>query len=174
MKKLFFVGFLVLVVGMGVGLGNAIRAVAYIVFFQEPIPCKVYLDKKNYFDQKLVEKGRPFLSGSFFQAKVQILGTPIGPVGGYKVDVKVVDVLEGQSPASELTVHYLGSPGHVALPKDHKEGNFYYIMGGVRESGEVDLFSAESDFDGKTILGYDKPHWAIGWFYQLLSECESV
>ena len=132
------------------------------------------MEKNQYFVEKLVEKGRPYVSGSFFQAKVQILGTPIGPVGGYKVDVKVVDVLEGQSPDSELTVHYSGSPGHVALPKDHKEGNFYYIMGGVDNSGVVGLFGVESLFDGKTIANYHKPHWVIAWFYQMLSPCETV
>ena len=85
MKKLFLVSLLGLVVGMSVGLGNAIRAVAYIVFFREPIPCKIYLEKNQYFDEKLVEKGRPYVSGSFFQAKVQILGTPIGPAGGTRL-----------------------------------------------------------------------------------------
>ena len=85
MKKLFLVSLLGLVVGMSMGLGNAIRAVDYIVFFREPIPCKIYLEKKQYFDEKLLEKGRPYVSGSFFQAKVQILGVPIGPPGGIRL-----------------------------------------------------------------------------------------
>ena len=174
MKKLFLVSLLGLVVGMSVGLGNAIRAVAYIVFFREPIPCKIYLEKNQYFDEKLVEKGRPYVSGSFFQAKVQILGVPIGPAGGYKAQVKVVEVLEGVSPGSEITVQYPASPGFRALPKDYKAEDFYFIMGGVDNSGVVGLFGVESLFDGKTIANYHKPHWVIAWFYQMLSPCETV
>jgi hypothetical protein len=159
---------------MGVSVVFGIRAVgASIDFFQEPIPCKIYLEKKNIFEEK-IEKGHPYVSGSFFQAKVQIIGEPIGPEGGYKNKVRVVDVLEGASPATEFVVHYSAIPGHGALPNDHKDGNFYFIMGGLKQTGEVLLFSVESDFDGKTISGYKKPHWAIAWFYQLFSECENV
>ena len=81
MKKLFLVSLLGLVVGMSVGLGNAIRAVAYIVFFREPIPCKIYLEKKQYFDEELVEKGLLFSRDHFFRQKFKFLARQSGLQG---------------------------------------------------------------------------------------------
>ena len=144
-----------------------------LFFLRNLFPARFIWKRNSILTKSWLRRGS-FSLGIIFSGKSSNSWHANRACRGYKAQVKVVEVLEGVSPGSEITVQYPASPGFRALPKDYEAEDFYFIMGGVDNSGVVGLFGVESLFDGKTIANYHKPHWVIAWFYQMLSPCETV
>ena len=127
---------LMLIFGIGDDSMARSRFDVRIHFFENPIPEKVYEDSKNI-------KSRAYDPESFFLAKIQVVGSPLGESGNKEILVKVIEVLSGKVPAEQFIVRYFEGPPYFAgLPSNHEEGKFYFIMGIVFEQDKIHLLNA--------------------------------
>lgn len=104
-------------------------------FFKYPIPHKVYEDSK-------IIESRVHDPNSFFMAKIQVMGSPLGEKGNKTILVKVIEVLDGKVPANQFNVRYIKAGIYIGLPPNHAAENFYFIMGVAFEDGNLHLLSA--------------------------------
>ena len=104
-------------------------------FSEQPIPCRVYLEKKRFHEES-GKKGGSYVQGSFFQADVQVvrndLKTVIWPQGvpweKMLTIVRVVEILEGAVPDQEFPVYY--SQNYIMPPSE----KHYFILGKLGRS----------------------------------------
>ncbi|MGD9851763.1 MAG: hypothetical protein AB7T38_10880 [Nitrospirales bacterium] len=153
-------GVLIILVWSGIFLtdavGEPIRLPGFH-FSEQPIPCRVYLEKKRIHEES-GEKGGSYVLGSFFQAEVQVVRneskTIISPQG-YPWEqmltiVRVVEVLEGTVPEQEFPVYY---SQHYIMPPSEKH---YFILGNLGRSEDgtnVSLVRVEGSFTKKKMGG---------------------
>ena len=151
-------------------------------FSEQPIPCRVYLEKKRFHEES-GKKGGSYVQGSFFQAEVQVvrneLKTVIWPQGvpweKMLTIVRVVEVLEGAVPDQEFPVYY--SQNYIMPPSE----KHYFILGTLGRSQDgtnASLVRVEGRFTKK-----ENGWWPTvrGWFLNLgnwmirpFSGCENV
>ncbi|MDR4496278.1 MAG: hypothetical protein R3B74_18045 [Nitrospirales bacterium] len=181
-------GVLIILVWSGIFLtdvvGDPIRF-SGVFFSEQPVPCKVYLEKKSFHEESGKKSGS-YVLGSFFQAEVQVVRTEskttISSYGERHDEkltvVKVLNVLEGMVPEEEFIVYYKKDPNWAIPPSE----THYFILGklGRHEDGiNVSLVRVEGSFTKKNGDGWlaTVEGWLSilgNWLKRPFSACENV